>query len=86
MATVTEIITRLDTRIYELLDDVSNITTYRLGDKAVNKTEALEALTKLRDKYQAIANEEPYEDIRHIAFDFTDFGEEVIEFIGDEPS
>ena len=84
MATVTEIITRLDSKIYDLIDDVGNITTYKLGDKTVNKTEMLEALTKLRDKYQAIANEEPYEDIRHIAMDFSDYGEELVEFIGDE--
>lgn len=83
MPSLTDIITRLDEKIYALIDDVDNVTTYRLGDKTVNKTEMLQALTALRDKYALLAEKEPYEDIRHVALDYGDFGEEEIEFIGD---
>jgi hypothetical protein len=64
LATITEIISRIDTRIYELLSDVANITSYSLGGKSVSKTEALNALRMLRQQYQQFDLDTPYESIQ----------------------
>lgn len=84
MASIASIITLLDTQIAALLADTDNITSYTLGEKKVNKTEALNALISARVKYAAMDADQPYEDIRGIAWDISEFGEEEVEFIGDE--
>ena len=83
MATVASIITLIDTRIEELLADAMNVTSYKLGNKSVSKTEALRALTELRETYQDLADKEPYEDIRHVAYDVSELGVKTEELVGD---
>ena len=84
MASVTTILAQIDTMVSNLLADSASVTTYRIGGKSVNKTEALLALGSMREKYDKINKETPYEDIRHVAFDYDEFGREVSERIGDE--
>ena len=84
MATVAQIISRIDNKIYDLIDNPGDIASYRIGDKQVNRNQILQELRKLREAYVKIDQETPYEDIRHIAMDFSEFGEELIEFVGDE--
>jgi hypothetical protein len=84
MASIADMIIRIDAKIYALINDVDDITSYTLGEKSVKKTEALRALTELRASYADLAEREPYEDIRGIAWDVSEFGEEEAEFIGDE--
>jgi len=84
MSAVTDILTKIDTKINAILDDPDSIASYRLGDKQVSRSQILERLTELRKTYQAIAEKEPYEDIRHVALDFDEFGVDESEYIGDE--
>lgn len=84
MSAVTDILTKIDTKISAILDDPDSIASYRLGDKQVSRSQILERLTVLREKYQALAEKEPYEDIRHVALDFDEFGVDESEYIGDE--
>lgn len=84
MSTVTDILARIDAKIYALINDPDSIADYRLGEKSVSRSQILERLTKLRDTYQELAEKEPYEDIRHIAMDYGDFGQDLSELIGDE--
>ena len=83
MATIQQIIDLIDTQIYALLADTADITTYRIGDKTVNKTEALAELRKTRESYQKAAENEPYENIEHVALDYGKFGTDESELIGD---
>lgn len=83
MATVTEIISRIDTMIYNLLADSASVTSYSFGGKSVSKTEAFNALQRMRDQYDKIDKETPYEDIRHIAHDYDEWGQDISEYIGD---
>lgn len=78
-----DMVTKIDALIDDLLDNFSNITSYKIGNKEVEKTEALKALTELRAQYQAESEREPYEDIRHIAYDFDDLGRDISEYVGD---
>jgi len=80
---VASIITLVDTQIEALLADVNNITSYKLGNKSVSKTEALRALTELRKTYQDLADKEPFEDIRHVAYDVSELGVKTEELVGD---
>lgn len=84
MPTTAEIIARIDTQIYDIINDPSNIQSYRIGDKQVSKVDAIRELRLLRQTYKDIGEDEPYEDIRHIALDFGRFGEDESELIGDE--
>ena len=83
MASVSDIISRIDDKIYDLINDVNNITSYTIGGKSVSKTEALNALRSLRETYQKLELETPYENIEHIAFDLDRFGADNSEYIGD---
>ena len=84
MSAVTDILTKIDTKISAILDDPDSIASYRLGDKQVSRSQILERLTELRKTYQGLAEKEPYEDIRHVALDFDEFGVDESEYIGDE--
>jgi hypothetical protein len=79
-----DLVSQIDTLIANLLSDFSNIVTYRIGEKEYKPTEALEVLRKMRADYYAASLEEPYEDVRHVAYDHSDFGEDESEYIGDE--
>ncbi len=83
MSTVTEILAKLDTKISAIIDNPDDIASYRLGQKSVNKSEILNTLLSAREKYQALAEAEPYEDIRKIAYDVDEFGVDISEFIGE---
>lgn len=83
MPSVADIISRIDTKIYDLINDAGDITSYRIGDKRVDKTQMLAEMRKLREHYAKKLEEVPYEDIRHIALDFDEIGQEEIEQIGD---
>ena len=83
MASVSDIIARIDDKIYDLINDTGNITSYSIGGKSVNKTEALNALRALRETYQKLELETPYENIEHIALDLDRFGADESEYIGD---
>ena len=84
MSTVTDILAKIDTKIDAILDDPDSIASYRLGDKQVSRSEILNTLLEARKTYQELAVTEPYEDIRHLALDFDDFGIDESEYIGDE--
>jgi hypothetical protein len=84
MATAADIVSRLDDKIYALLNDTDSIVTYRIGDKMVDRGGMLEHLRHLRETYAKIDAETPFEDIRKIALDFDEFGAEDSEWVGDE--
>lgn len=84
MSTVTDILARIDAKIYSIIDDPDSIADYKLGQKSVSRSQILQRLTTLRETYQKLAESEPYEDIRHIASDYGDFGEDLSELIGDQ--
>jgi hypothetical protein len=79
-----DMVSTIDALITDLLANFNNITSYRIGSKEVKKHEALEVLRKMRADYYKASVEEPYEDIKHVAYDHSDFGEDESEFIGDE--
>jgi hypothetical protein len=83
MSSATDIIAKIDTLVSSMLSDVSGVTTYKIGGKTVNKTEALLALGRLREQYQNANENTPYEDIRHIAHDYDELGQNISEIIGD---
>ena len=83
MSTVTDILAKIDAKISIILDSPDDIASYKLGQKSVNKSQILEYLLKAKETYQALAEKEPYEDIRHIALDVNEFGEDISETIGD---
>ena len=82
MATVTSILAKIDAKIDAVLDNPDQIASYRLGEKSVQKNQILSELLKAREVYQKLAETEPYEDIRHVALDWSDFGEEISELVG----
>jgi hypothetical protein len=84
VSTPTAILTAIDTQIAAIVADPDDIVSYRIGDKQVSKSEKMEYLLKAREVYQKIVEKEPYEDIRHIALDFDEFGIDESELIGDE--
>ena len=83
MASVTDIISRIDEKIYVIISDPDSIASYRMGDKSVSKSEILDQLRKLRESYQQLLVSTPAEDIRQIAFDIDDWGQEESEIVGD---
>lgn len=84
MSTVTDLIAKIDTKINTILDDPDSIASYKIGDKTVNKSEILRELRMLRADLQKTAEAEPYEDIRHIAYDIDKFGNDISEYVGDK--
>ena len=84
MATTSELIAKIDLKIATLLDDSSNVGNYEIGDKRVDKGSYLDSLMSARSKLQIMGQSEtPYEDIREIATDINEFGEDDSEYIGD---
>ena len=83
MSTVTEILATLDTKIAAIIANPDDIASYKFGQKSVNKSEILNTLLKARAQYQALAEVEPYEDIRKIAYDVDEFGDDISEYIGE---
>lgn len=84
MATPAEIVAKIDTKISAILDDPNTIASYRIGNKSVSRAEILRELRATRETYQTLMEKTPYEDIRHVAYDLDDFGQEVAEYIGDD--
>ncbi len=84
MSTATTILASIDTQIALLVDDPNEIVSYKIGNKQVSKSDKMEWLLKAREKYQKIVEVEPYEDIKHVALDFDEFGADESELIGDE--
>ena len=85
MASVQDLLDRIDAKIYSIIDSPDDIASYRMGAKQVSKSQILEQLRKLREHLLSqIGQNDPYEDIRHFALDFDDIGEEEAEYIGDE--
>ena len=84
MATTYELIAKINLKIETLLDDTSNVGNYKIGDKSVSKGSFLDSLISAKEKLQAMGQAEtPYEDIREIATDINEFGEDNSEYIGD---
>jgi len=84
MATTSELIAKINTKIETLLDDTSNVGNYKIGDKSVSKGSFLDSLIAAKSKLQEMENSgAPYEDIREIATDINEFGEDKSEYIGD---
>ena len=86
MAAVDDILAKIDTNIDLILDDYDSIADYKIGQKSVARHQVLDTLLKARDKYQELAEKEPYESIDHVAMDITEFGEDISELIGDDTS
>ena len=86
MATVQQILDRIDAKLYDLIDNPDSLADYRIGDKAVQRSKIITSLMAMRTKYEDIAALEPYENIKHIAMDFGDFGQDEQELIGDDTS
>ena len=84
MATASELIAKIDLKISALLDDSSNVGDYKIGDKSVSKGSFLDSLMNSRAKLIKMDQDStPYEDIREIAIDINEFGEDKSEYIGD---
>ena len=83
MATPTELIAKIDLRISAILDDTSVVGDYKIGDKKVDVGTYLAQLNKMRESLMAQAQDEPYEDVREIAYDIDEFGIDNSEYIGD---
>lgn len=84
MSTVTDMLAAIDTAIAAIVADPEGIVSYKIGDKSVSRKDKLAGLLKAREVYQERAENEPYEDIKHIALDFDEFGVDESELIGDE--
>lgn len=85
MATPTELIAKIDLKIAAILDDTGSngLGNYKIGDKKVDVGDYLEILNNMRKSLIAQAQDEPYEDVRAIAFDINEFGIDDSEYIGD---
>ena len=86
MATPTELIAKIDTRIEAILDDSNVVGDYKIGDKKVDVGTYLAQLNTMRKSLMAQAQDEPYEDVREIALDINEFGIDDSEYIGDATS
>jgi len=84
MSTVTDILAKIDAKISAIIDNPDAIASYKIGDKSVAKSQILSTLIKAREQYQKVAELEPYEDVRHIAYDVDAFGNDISEYVGDE--
>ena len=83
MSTVTDILAKIDSKINAILDSPDSIADYKVGDKSVDKSKILSTLMKAREHYQKQAELEPFEDVRHIAYDVDVFGNDLSEYVGD---
>lgn len=84
MSAVTDMLAAIDVKIAVIVADPDDIVSYKIGEKSVSRKDKLEGLLKAREAYQTLAEKEPYEDIRHVALDFDEFGVDESELIGDE--
>lgn len=84
MSTVTDILAKIDAKISTILDSPDSIADYKIGDKSVSKSQILNTLMKAREHYQKQAESVPYEDVRHIAYDIDEFGDDISEYVGDK--
>lgn len=83
MSAVTDMLAALDAKIATIIASPDDIASYKFGQKSVNKSEILNTLLKARAQYQAFAEVEPYEDIRHVALGVDEFGVDISEYIGE---
>lgn len=83
MATPTELIAKIDLKIATILDDTSVVGNYHIGDKRVDVGTYLKTLNDMRKSLMEQAQDEPFEDVRAIAFDINEFGIDDSEYIGD---
>ena len=85
MATPTELIAKIDLKIAAILDDTGSggLGNYHIGDKRVDAGDYLKILNETRKSLMAQAQDEPFEDVREIAFDINEFGIDDSEYIGD---
>ena len=79
-----DMVSQIDALIADLLLNFRNIVSYKMSEKEYKPAEALKVLYEMRKQYYEESITEPYEDIRHIAYDHSDFGEDESEYIGDE--
>jgi len=78
-----DLVDKVDALLSDLLDNFNNITTYKIGDKTVEKTQALRELRELRAQLVEDADNTPYEDVEGFAIGYSDFGEDESEYHGD---
>jgi len=83
MATPAELIAKIDLKIATILDDSGVVGNYKIGDKKVDVGDYLEILNNMRKSLIAQGQDEPFEDVREIAFDIDEFGIDNSEYIGD---
>ncbi len=83
MATVAELIAKIDLKIAALLDDSGNVGNYHIGDKRVDSGAYLKILTDARENLLKQGSKEPFEDISSVAYDIDEFGVDRSEYIGD---
>lgn len=83
MSAVTDILAKIDAKIDSILDSPDEIADYKIGDKSVSRSQILKTLLDARERYQSLAEAEPYEDIRHIALDVDGLGNDLSELVGD---
>ena len=83
MATAASLIALIDTKLATLLTDDSNVGDYKIGDKAVDKGTFTKYLVDMRKSLIAQGQDEPYEDVREVAFDIDIYGIDNSEYIGD---
>lgn len=82
MATVAEIIAEIDDQIYALIQAPATMK-YKIGDKTVDKAAALLAMRSMRETYTKEQQDAPYEDVRGNAYDVDEWGNEIVEYVGD---
>jgi hypothetical protein len=83
MATPAELIAKIDISIAAILDDPNMLGDYKIGDKAVSRGAYYKYLIESRKELMEQAQNEPYEDIREIAYDINEYGVDESEYIGD---
>ena len=82
MSAVTDMLATIDAKILALIEG-DQFTDYKIGDKTVSRGAALGQLRQLRAEYQDLAEREPFEDIRQLAYEVSDLGVDESEYIGD---
>ena len=83
MSAVTDLLATIDSAINTIVLSPDGIADYRLGQKSVSRSQILARLLDARRLYQELAVSEPYEDVRHIAWDTDRFGFDISELVGD---
>jgi len=84
VATVSEIISSIDTQIAELIALPSGTMHYKIGDKTIDRVGYLRELRATREYYQQKLEEDPHEVVQEFAFSFTDLGADDSEYVGDD--